>query len=483
MLDTRRLLRYSCRWREEGTRLILAAASVFLVGTLGLAAQQPTSAAPPAVRVVESAPVTRQRQGPAKGTAVLRDPNEWHPSTAYYLVAPLDVNTTYLVDDHLQIVHEWESDYRPALSAYLRDNGNLFRTAEIESSDIPGSYGGRLEFFSWHGALQWSLQYASNNALQHHDAILLPNGHVLMIAWETRTIGEAIDAGRRPESLPEGPVIYSDTLVEMDPQSGAVTWTWRIWDHLVPRGARVADYPGRFDPNLAASPSADWTHVNSVAYNADLDEVLVSSRNLSEIWIIDHGTTTEEAAGHTGGRRGRGGDLLYRWGNPAAYGASGPRQLFGQHNAQWIPAGLAGAGHILLFNNGEPVTRPWSTAVEIVPPLQADGLYTFDPRTGFGPASPVWEYTADPPESLFGSYASGVQRLKNGNTLIAVTETGRFREVRPDGTLAADYQLELNGAPLRMFRVVRLEPDSPDFASWRLEPTGQILGQVLTLQH
>jgi hypothetical protein len=109
-------------------------------------------------------------------------------------------------------------------------------------------------------------------------------------------------------------------------------------------------------------------------------------------------------------------------------------------------------------------------------------LYSSDPQTGFGPTGPVWEYTADPPESLFGSYASGVQRLRNGNTLIAVTETGRFREVRDDGTLVADYQLELNGAPLRMFRVVRIEPDSPAFASWRLEPTGQTLGQVLTLQ-
>jgi hypothetical protein len=94
----------------------------------------------------------------------------------------------------------------------------------------------------------------------------------------------------------------------------------------------------------------------------------------------------------------------------------------------------------------------------------------------------VWEYTADPPQSVFGSYASGVQRLPNGNTLIAVTETGRFREVAPDGTLLADYQLELNGAPLRMFRVTRFEPDAPAFASWALEPTGKTLGVVLSLR-
>ena len=66
----------------------------------------------------------------------------------------------------------------------------------------------------------------------------------------------------------------------------------------------------------------------------------------SEFWIIDHGTTTAQAAGHTGGRRGRGGDLLYRWGNPRAYraGTKADRKLFAQHNAHWIPKGLPGAG-------------------------------------------------------------------------------------------------------------------------------------------
>ena len=52
--------------------------------------------------------------------------------------------------------------------------------------------------------------------------------------------------------------------------------------------------------------------LNAVAYNEDLDQIALSSRFHDEIYIIDHSTTTEEAAGHTGGnsewRR-----LLYRW--------------------------------------------------------------------------------------------------------------------------------------------------------------------------
>jgi hypothetical protein len=37
------------------------------------------------------------------------------------------------------------------------------------------------------------------------------------------------------------------------------------------------------------------------------------------LWVIDHQTTTAQAASHTGGRYNKGGDLLYRWGNPQTY--------------------------------------------------------------------------------------------------------------------------------------------------------------------
>lgn len=414
-----------------------------------------------------------------RGQAVPRDRDRWHPSTEYFLVAPIGWKSTYLLDDQLRVVHSWESEYTPGLSAYLLDDGGLLRAASVGGDAFPGGNGGRIELFASSGALRWSVEYATTRVQQHHDAILLPNGHVLMVAWEKRTIAEALDAGRHVETLPAGPEIWSDTLVEMDPHSGAITWVWRAWDHLVPPGEPPANYPRLIDPNYAARPDPDWTHANAVAYNADLDQVVVSVRNHSEIWVIDHGTTSQEASGHRGGRRGYGGDLLYRWGNPAAYGAAGPQQLFYQHNAQWIPTGLSGEGNILIFNNGDRSTRPWSSAIEILTPLRHDGLYESDSSGGFGDGESRWEYTADPPESLFGAYASGVQRLASGNTLIAVTEAGRFREVDPQGRLVVEYQLEANGEPLRPFRVLSYSPTSAAFAALPLTRIGSTLGRVL----
>jgi len=81
----------------------------------------------------------------------------------------------------------------------------------------------------------------------------------------------------------------------------------------------VADHPELIDPNGSVGGgrqiSQFWNHMNSIDYNADLDQVMLSVRGSSELWVIDHSTTTAEAASHSGGNSGMGGDLMYRWGS------------------------------------------------------------------------------------------------------------------------------------------------------------------------
>ena len=80
----------------------------------------------------------------------------------------------------------------------------------------------------------------------------------------------------------------------------------------------------------------------------DLDQIIFSVHNFSRFWIIDHSTSTAEAAGHKGGKSGKGGDILYRWGNPRGYAAGTKKDqtLFAQHNVHWIRKGLPGRGVI-----------------------------------------------------------------------------------------------------------------------------------------
>lgn len=408
-------------------------------------------------------------------TSATGSPDEPAPYTFF---TPLTSRSTYLIDGDGALVHAWESDTLPAVSAFLLPGGDLLRTGVAGTKFNFAGAGGRIERRTWEGALLWTYDYSDDTHRQHHDVEPLPDGHLLIVAWEHRSADEAIAAGRDPAIVDKIRGLWPDTIVELDPESMAIVWEWRVWDHLVQDFAAGA--PGFGDPALhpelvdlnhvdpAIPILADWNHFNGVDYNPELDQIVISSLAFSELWIIDHATTTAEAAGHVGGARGRGGDLLYRWGNPAAYrsGDAGDRQLFHQHDPRWVRPGSPGAGDLTIFNNGEDGSRPWSTVVEITPPLAPDGTYTLTGAT-YGPAAPVWEYVADPPTRFYSQIVGGAQRLKDGNTLINEGTVGRAFEVTPAGAIVREY---VYGAGV--FRFDRFDADDPALAGRDLTPIG-----------
>ena len=169
---------------------------------------------------------------------------------------------------------------------------------------------------------------------------------------------------------------------------------------------------------------------------------MLSTYEFSEIWIIDHGTTTAEAAAHEGGKYDKGGDLLYRWGNPRAYraGRVKDQRLFGQHNAQWIAKGLPGEGHVLVFNNGmKRIGGAYSSVDEIVLPVDDKGRYDYTPGKAFGPDKAVWSYSAPKRIDFYAPFISGAQRLPNGDTLICSGTNGTVFEVTPKDEIVWKY--------------------------------------------
>jgi len=393
------------------------------------------------------------------------------PYTGYNLFSSLNSNTAYLMDNDGNFLHSWNTDYRPGNAMYFLENGLLLHTGNVGNTNFDtGGAGGIVQTIDWDGNVTWEYAYSSTTHLQHHDVEMLPNGNVLMIAWQYKSRDEAIAAGRDPSLLSDGE-IWPDSVIEVQPtgsNTGHIVWEWHVWDHLVQdydstksNYGVIADHPELVDLNHAMNGGADWNHTNAIDYNKELDQIMLSVHNFSEIWVIDHSTTIFEAAGHSGGNSGKGGDLLYRWGNPQTYGAgtASDQQLFAQHDAEWVAEGSPGDGDMIIFNNGQG--RPdgdYSSVVEIAPPLNSDGRYTLTAGSAYGPDQPLWTYTADPPANFYAQNISGQQRLPNGNTLICDGPSAHFFEVTASGETVWEYTY--TGA---VFRVERYAPGYSGF--------------------
>ena len=357
----------------------------------------------------------------------------------YVLFAPIGSNETYLIDKCGYLVHSWHSAFKPGQSVYLLENGMLLHTGNANNSTFTaGGKGGKIELLNWDGTLNFSYTISNTLECQHHDVKYLPNGNILAIAWELKTNSEAIQAGRNPALTAS--TVWSEKIIELQPTgqtSANIVWEWHLWDHLIqdfdnskPNFDDVAAHPELVNLNFEANANmSDWIHLNAIDYNADLDQILISSHSFSEVWIIDHSTTTQEAASHSGGNSGKGGDLIYRWGNPQSYnsGSEADQKFFGQHNAHWISAGLPFANSILVFNNG--LNRPggnYSTVEIITPPM--DG-FNYVQSSPYLPSNSAWIYNEGNQNNYYAQNISGAQMLSNGHLILCNGPEGLFTEI------------------------------------------------------
>jgi hypothetical protein len=438
----------------------------------------------------------------------------------YVLLAPLNSKSIHIVDTDGRIAHTWKTSNTPGAATYFLPNGHLLRAGQVDPNPRfhGGGIGGRIQELDWDGKLVWNFDLNNEQLTQHHDVKPLPNGNVLMIAWEYHSKEEAIAHGRMADLVNEEG-LWSDVVLEVQPSrpvGGAVVWMWRSWDHLVqdqdqakPGYGKLEEHNGSIDinadcrwlpkqesdeerekkekmaremkrlgyaggddedkpkkaapkpadakpadaPDKDAKPApkgpkieADWLHTNSVDYLPGEDLILLSSPHLCEIWVIDHSTTTVEAASEKGGRWQRGGSLLYRYGNPRNYGlgAATDRKLFYQHNAQWLPGAKPGELHVLVYNNGsERPVNEYSSVEELVLPFDAKAGFKRDQGLAFGPDKPLWSYSE--PEKFYSPFISGAQRLPNGDTLVCEGVKGRAFEVNHEGKIVWDFWSPLGG--------------------------------------
>lgn len=398
----------------------------------------------------------------AQRTVGLLSYKPWKSYDGYNLVYPHNQSNTYLLNNCGEIVHVWEGEVgdKPGNTAYIQENGDLVRThrqSDITQDPIWAGGGGEtVEILSWDNDIKW--EYSINTDLErlHHDIAVLPNGNILMIVWELKTIDECIQAGRDTSTLTENEM-WPDKIIEVDPATDDIVWEWFAWDHLIQdkyadkdNFGVIADNPGKININWDTnSGKADWMHCNAIDFDPVNNHILLSVPTFHEMWIIDHSTTTEQAAGSTGGFSGKGGDLVYRWGNDAAYdqGDETDQKLFYQHDVQIVDDFLTPShpyyGKFAAFNNR--VGADFSSVV-----IWDNTFDMYDAKFQtigevYAPETYTLSKTHPDPQSLFSTGLSSIQVLPNNNLLICDGRHGYSFEMTPDNDIVWEYVTPIKG--------------------------------------
>ncbi len=351
---------------------------------------------------------------------------------SYILVVSYGNTGVHLINHDGDQLHSWSMDRSLANEAKLLDDGRLLATLKVDNPQITfGGYGGMFRMIDVDQSVEWEVSYASDDYISHHDVEYLSNGNIMFPVWERVAAADALEMG-----FSVNQTIYPDAIIELNPVSGEVVWEWHATDHLVQdydntrdNYGVVASNPNKIDINYNSSQSnGDLMHVNGLTLDEDNDLLYLTVNFYSEVWVIDHSTTTEEAATSSGGNYSLGGDLVYRFGNPLAYDNVGDVTLNRVHHPN-----LLDTGNMLVFGNQVYTDQSEIVEYELSPPY-----FLFPGEDNEPPVA--WTFT-DP--DLYSSGLGSADRMSNGNTLIGEGRGGTIWEVSSSGEVLwqnTDYE-------------------------------------------
>ena len=404
--------------------------------------------------------------------------------------------TTYLRDADWNIINTWAHDCGAASMPYLvrldepgLENSLLYYPCQNSNPIMEsGGVGGQVKIYNWNGDVLWTYTISgtvngansSNEMQHHHDIQPLPNGNVLIIAWERLYSSEwqSLGVDNVNNTLNQ---MWNSAILEVEPNlitgEAEIVWEWYLKDHLVQDSdpsldnyGIISEHPELMDANCgdigsSGGPSGDangdWMHFNAIDYNEDLDQIVLSSRFQDEIFIIDHSTTTEEAASHSGGNSNMGGDFLYRWGNPQNYnrGNDSDHWLGDQHSINWIDNGYPGEANLICYVNRYSGNN--AAVLEFIPPIQEDGTYYIEDGEPYGPSSYEWLQQSSNNFNFNSQMQGGSFRLPNGNTLITDCDSSTLYEINESGSIQFEYDYPGNNSMIA--RANKYAPEYFDF--------------------
>jgi|CXWL01.1.fsa_nt_gi hypothetical protein len=412
---------------------------------------------------------------------------QWNKKTTfdgYTLLAPSGpgFSKVYLIDNKGWIVYEW--DLPGGGHTEILENGDLLRLGVATSPDNYVNWGGtagQLAQYKIDGELLWQYTNVDADSVLHHTFHQSSSGKTFVPVWEKHSSTEAISAGRADDDYlhplyAEGDSgttpsrcarntycggLWTDVIVELDKQGKETGWRWDAWDKLTTNPTDVTKLDINYhipEREISNRSTADYMHVNSVHFDPVNELLVISSRSFNEIYLIDYKTK----------------EIVGRWGNPWATKSGnepswmndGDTKLWGPHGANFS-ASMTGEVNILVLDNGWMRPEDRRSRVFEIKFRKNGNFWTPD-------AAPVWEYQTVAQESLLTDFQGGVQRLPNGNTLIASSGMAHLLEVTPDkkiawefispvfdgGEIKCEYSAE-NGGPLTFFRTYKYAENHP----------------------
>jgi len=310
-----------------------------------------------------------------------------------------DVDRAFLMDNNGKVVHTWYlKGKRNCQHVELQENGDILAVC-VEQSFT------RLD---WNSGVVFNLRIAAD-----HDFAVLPDGSYLVAFLYP------------PLNYKGRPVVFDGIAhVNADGTVRNPKW-WSAFKQL--KALKKHHVPSFLDtpPNGRPRPGYvfDYYHMNTLEIlpptplgKSDprfrAGNYLICLRNVHLILVLDQDDRS----------------VTWSWGE-------------GVLDMPHMPT-LLENGNILLFDNG--TERKYSRVLEIVPPA----------------GEIVWEYRGHPPESFYSELRGGIQRLKNGNTLICESERGRVFEVTREGEIVWEFWNPdvTEGKRKRIYRFHRLDP-------------------------
>ncbi|WP_298501990.1 aryl-sulfate sulfotransferase [uncultured Maribacter sp.] len=349
------------------------------------------------------------------------------------LVNDASANRVYLMDKTTNILHEWDlNGKRLGNDAFLLNDGRLLAMFESENPKLTlGGFGGIISLLDKNGTVEWSYEYSNENQIAHHDAEMLPNGNILFLSWEKKSIEQANQIG-----FSAGTEIIYDAIIEINPETNEIVWEWHMWDHLIQdydqtkeNFGDVLANPRLIDINYleVENSTGDVSHANGIDYDSDNDLIYLSVNYYSEVWVIDHSTTAIQARTNIGGNKNVGGNLVYRFGNPSAYKNEKGIRLFDRNHHPNLLSGEK-KGNILVYSNGLNAEQSTVYELEIPNNMPLASSQNNEPKI-------IWNFTDT---ELFSGRVSGADLLPNGNRIITEGDFG-FWEVSESGEILWRY--------------------------------------------